>query len=141
MVAGARGHHTAGPILLAESTDAYVRTADLERPGALKVLALEMDRRLGHRGDRPRRLQGSLYRDAVEQPPGRLDVADRDLRYVRADIHTANTSKLSGAIRAQGLITPDNLDDSRCGAVRTMLARSSRIGFSVRCLDPPHEST
>jgi hypothetical protein len=35
-------------------------------------------------------------------------------------------------------MAPDNFDDLRCGAVRPMLASASRIGFSVRCHDPPH---
>src|SRR5262245_20007440 len=98
MVTDAGGHDAAGAFLLAEPADPHVRTADLERAGALQVLAFEMDRCLGHRGERPRHLQGSLNRDAVEQPPGRLDVADRDVGHVRTGIHTANTSESQASV-------------------------------------------
>jgi hypothetical protein len=61
VVARARGHHSAGALLVVEPGDAGVGATDLERSGALQVLALQPHRpaaqlaqrtRTGHRGGR-----------------------------------------------------------------------------------------
>ena len=44
VIARAGRHHAAGPLRVGQPGDPHVRAADLERPGALQVLALEVDR-------------------------------------------------------------------------------------------------
>ena len=74
VVAGAGRDHPAGPLLLREARHPQVGAPDLERAGALEVLALEVDRPAGGRGEPPRLLHRRLDRHPAEELAGLLDV-------------------------------------------------------------------
>ena len=74
VVAGAGGDDAARPLVLAEPGDAGVGTADLERAGALQVLALEVDRAADLVGEPPRRAHRRLLGHPAEQRARLLDV-------------------------------------------------------------------
>ena len=67
MVAGARRDHPAGLLLVGEPGHPGVGAADLERPGALEVLALEEDLGADAVGERPAVLERGGADDAAEQ--------------------------------------------------------------------------
>ena len=66
MVARAGGDHPAGALRVGQPPDAQVRAAGLERPGALQVLALQVDRPAELLGERPRVQHRGVQDDIVE---------------------------------------------------------------------------
>ena len=78
VVAGAGGHHSAGPLLVGQPGDPRVRPADLEGAGALQVLALEPHRAAHPVGQAARVVQRRVADDVLEQGSGRLDVGTAD---------------------------------------------------------------
>ena len=74
VVAGAGGDHAAGPLGVGQPRDARVGAADLERAGALQVLALEPDRAadaVGQPARVPQRGVPDDVRRAARPPPRR----------------------------------------------------------------------
>ena len=78
VVAGAGGDDPAGPLGVGQPRDARVGAADLERAGALQVLALEPHRAADPLGQRAGVLQRRAPDDAGEQFGRRLDVGTAD---------------------------------------------------------------
>ena len=63
MVAGGGGDHAGGPLRVGQPGDPGVGAADLERPGALQVLALQQDRPADQLVQRPGRLHRGVPDD------------------------------------------------------------------------------
>jgi hypothetical protein len=78
VVAGARGDHAPRPLGLGQPGDAHVGAADLERPGALQVLALEQHGAADLLGQPAQALQRRLGGDAAQQLPRSAQVVERD---------------------------------------------------------------
>ena len=74
VVAGAGRDDAAGLLLVGEPRHPRVGAADLERPGALEVLALEVDVAADPVGQGPAVLQGGGADDAPEQVLRSADV-------------------------------------------------------------------
>ena len=74
VVAGRGRDHAARPLLGGQPGDPDVAAADLERAGALEVLALEPDRPADQGGEPARLLHRGHDRDVADHLAGRLDV-------------------------------------------------------------------
>ena len=83
VVAGGRRDHAAGALLLGEPEHPHVGAADLERAGALEVLALEQHRAADDRRQPARVLHRGRDRHSLEEPAGLPDVVEGDVRHGR----------------------------------------------------------
>ena len=81
VVAGAGRDDPPGALVVGEPGDADVRSADLERAGALQVLALEEGRPADQPGQPARHLQRRRADDVAEEFPRGVDVVHRHRRH------------------------------------------------------------
>src|SRR5687768_5367319 len=85
-----------GTLVGAQPRDPQVAAADLERAGALEVLALEVDRRADPRAEPSRVQRGGFLDDPCEHSAGCIDVGEVHARHLRAHAGSGSGGSSSG---------------------------------------------
>ncbi len=96
VVAGAGRDHPARPVVLAEPVDAGVGAPDLERAGALQVLALEVDVRAGDLAQHVGRQHGRVLDHPAQQFARGADLIDTDQLHVSRSCQSAEPARGGG---------------------------------------------